>query len=138
LGDSQFVVIRNSEVLLESKEQQVKFNMPYQMGTRSDITPATHAEVYSLQVQPNDYIIMGTDGLFDNVFTKTMVNAVKRGKAPRDVARQLAMKAFEDSKRRNFKSPFEKLAKLHNEKWTGGKSDDITVIVAKVKPKPNP
>lgn len=133
LGDSQFVVIRNGQVILESSEQQVKFNTPYQMGTRSDIKPSTHAEIYTLGVEPNDVIVMGTDGLFDNVFPKTMVHVVKKGKNPKEMAKELSNIAYLNSRKPNVSSPFAKLAKKNKIKWSGGKPDDITVIVAKVK-----
>jgi len=129
LGDSQFLVIRQSQVILESTEQQLKFNRPYQMGTGCDITPLTHADVYSLSIQNDDVIIMGTDGLFDNLFPKNMVNIVKKASNPLEMAKELAKQASLNSKKINIMSPFAKLAKKHHVKWSGGKPDDITVIV---------
>jgi len=132
VGDSQFIVVRNSKVIIESEEQQVKFNMPYQIGTESNMTPRTHAERYVIPVQTGDYIVMGSDGLFDNLQNTAMVNSVKKGGSVTAIAKDIANKAFSHSRDSHIVTPFSKQAQQHNLLWCGGKPDDITVIVAKV------
>jgi len=134
LGDSQFIVVRNLSVILESKEQQIEFNMPFQIGTGSDLQPKLHADKYTLSIQHNDYIVMGSDGLFDNLQTTAMVNSIKKGPkgSCKIIAKDIAQKAYANSLKRNITTPFSKLAKQHNIVWSGGKPDDITVIVAKI------
>eukprot|EP01124_Arcella_intermedia_P033188 TRINITY_DN7883_c0_g1_i2.p1 TRINITY_DN7883_c0_g1~~TRINITY_DN7883_c0_g1_i2.p1 ORF type:complete len:118 (+),score=29.15 TRINITY_DN7883_c0_g1_i2:224-577(+) len=105
--------------------------MPYQIGTDCDLTPKKDAQLYQLSLQPNDYIIMGTDGLFDNLKTSAMLNSIKKGKCS-GIAQDIANKAFVNSRKKNIVTPFAKLAKEHNVSWSGGKPDDITVLVAKV------
>jgi len=137
LGDSGFMVIRNKDTILRTKEQQVKFNVPFQMGTSSDIIPGTHADIYKVHVQPGDIIIMGTDGFFDNLSNKSICNVVQKTKHGKHLdcvklANALAQKAFDNSQNRIVSTPFSMAAKKANIKWNGGKTDDITVIVSLV------
>jgi protein phosphatase PTC7 len=64
LGDSGFLIYRNKggslETIARSKEQTHGFNFPFQVGTEGD--NPNKAEVYSVNVQPNDIVILGTDG----------------------------------------------------------------------------
>lgn len=76
LGDSGFALLRHSngslETVLKSSEQCHGFNFPYQVGTGGDNPGA--ADGYKVPAECNDILIMGTDGLWDNVF----VDDIKR------------------------------------------------------------
>lgn len=77
--------------------------------------------------------MQGTDGLFDNLFTKEIVEIVysNSNMKAKDLATLLANKAFEFSNSKRD-SPFVYNAKKHGYIYRGGKPDDITVLVAKV------
>lgn len=53
------------DLLFRSPEQQYKFNHPYQCGTNYKLPH--HAAEFSHNLQNNDIIVMGSDGLFDNL-----------------------------------------------------------------------
>lgn len=77
--------------------------------------------------------MIGTDGLFDNVFPKELVEMVSANSnmKAKDLATLIANKAFEFSNSKRD-SPFVYNAKKHGYIYRGGKPDDITVLVAKV------
>jgi protein phosphatase PTC7 len=62
------MVLRGGEIVIKTTQQQHKFNFPYQCsapGAGGD-SPAT-ADRYEFTLLPDDLIVMGTDGLWDNV-----------------------------------------------------------------------
>lgn len=89
----------------------------------------------SLELHKQDLVLIGTDGLFDNLFRTTIEEVVNQAKAsqPEDlaqcVANRLLKSAYERSIDPFVDTPFEKAAKKHGRLYTGGKPDDITVIV---------
>ena len=64
LGDSGFLVLRKQgETLItiaKSMEQCHQFNFPYQIGTGGD--HPSKAVVYSVDIEHNDIVVLGTDG----------------------------------------------------------------------------
>ena len=74
VGDSGYCILRldsNAEqkvaLIHESTPQQREFNFPYQLGWGRN---GDHAEValnFTHEVKNGDLIILGTDGLFDNI-----------------------------------------------------------------------
>jgi len=79
LGDSGYLILRprsNDEgkavldKVFRSKEQQRRFNHPYQCGTNCD--PPLDAYDTQHQMKKSDIVVMGSDGLFDNVFDEDM------------------------------------------------------------------
>jgi len=68
LGDSGYVLYSHDpefKQVFRSKEQQHRFNCPYQCGNHNK--SAARAKPNTHTVRHNDVIVMGTDGLFDNV-----------------------------------------------------------------------
>lgn len=59
LGDSGFLVIRDSKLLMKTKEQQHEFNFPFQLGTNSGDRPET-ADIYKHDTKEGDIVILGT------------------------------------------------------------------------------
>lgn len=78
VGDSAMMAIRGGKCVFRTKAQQHSFNFPYQIategveGVRSD-TPQENAETYTFATQPGDVLVLGTDGLWDNVFDEARV-----------------------------------------------------------------
>ena len=83
LGDSGYVIYRAShptegynnkdEIVLtkafRSEEQQYRFNFPYQCGTGCELPHKAFDNEH--EVAPGrDFVIMGTDGLFDNLYDR--------------------------------------------------------------------
>ena len=94
LGDSGFLILRytNSglKIIYKSEEQQHSFNAPYQLtrmprgfAKRHKIIGyfADHpddADNYHCQVMKGDIVLLATDGLFDNLYTKDIINIVNK------------------------------------------------------------
>nr|TKS07904.1 hypothetical protein D5086_0000109440 [Populus alba] len=90
-----------------------------------------------------DTIVMGSDGLFDNVFDHEIVSTVAGHSDVAAAAKALANLASIHSTNSEFESPYSLEArskgfdvpfwkKVLGMKLTGGKLDDVTVIVGQV------
>ena len=100
-------------------------------------------------VNHNDIVVMGSDGVFDNLYDTDIISQCIQPKINlvsgniddiQDTATCISTLAEVTSYKKDFESPFTKSARRHNkteeqiqEKYLGGKEDDITVIVAQVK-----
>lgn len=132
LGDSGFMVIRGADIVFRSKEQQHSFNFPYQLGTGSADMPS-HAISVTVNIQPGDLVIVGTDGLWDNLYDDEIVELATSASEPMTIAQLIARQAHETAASKSVISPFAKAARENGYPLaTGGKMDDISVVVARV------
>lgn len=133
LGDSGFMIIRGLEIVYRTKEQQHSFNFPYQIGTGSADKPH-HSQRIQIEVQPDDLIILGTDGLWDNLFDDDIIDVVANAPSdPATIAQLIARQAHIVANDKDIISPFSKSARSNGYPLaTGGKLDDITVLCARV------
>ncbi|XP_029641640.1 protein phosphatase PTC7 homolog isoform X1 [Octopus sinensis] len=144
LGDSGFLVIRHDEVIHRSQEQQHYFNTPFQLAVapppqRGQIISdsPSMAENSSFGVQEGDIILLGTDGLFDNMNEDMLLDYVSKLKDHRqDNIQKTASKIAEEAHQLAFDpdylSPFALTAIDAGIEIRGGKPDDITVVLARV------
>lgn len=152
LGDSSFIILRpfienkklNFELKYESQEQTHSFNFPYQVGEGGD-NPKS-AEVKNHEVIHNDIIILGSDGLWDNISSNNIIKLmmkyfeIKEDKSDsvlttdlknsQAISEMLTKTAETLSLDSSYKSPF---AERSRGLYHGGKHDDITIIVAQIK-----
>lgn len=139
LGDSGFFVLHGNEVSFKTTPQQYGFNFPYQLALNTYVANRPEqAQGISLPIEPRDVIVMGTDGLWDNLFLEECVEEVmecqNQGFLPREIAKSLANLAQLRSLDKNASSPFQESAESNGFRYPdGGKPDDITVIVSIVK-----
>jgi protein phosphatase PTC7 len=127
LGDSGFIIIRSLKVVLSSKSQQLGWNCPFQMGKDCTLNPKEHADNYTFDLKKGDIIVIATDGLWDNLSNGDVVTLLKTpGEKSADNIVKSA-KAIMNST--TAQSPFAKEARKQKKQWSGGKPDDITVIV---------
>ncbi|CDW72780.1 serine threonine family 2c [Stylonychia lemnae] len=154
LGDSAYMIVRPDphqeqgfELIFRSKEQQYRFNYPYQCGTNYD--PPHHADRQEHDIKHNDVVILGTDGVFDNLFHDQIFQCLKpeinysnpdhpinhfNMTDPQSASNCIANTAEKFSYDKTWDSPFSKGARAAGRnRETGGKDDDITVIVAQIK-----
>ena len=93
LGDSGYMIIRPKldgrlEKVFRSQEQQHFFNCPYQCGAMQPSTIDTlirkgldidqtkltsYAQVEAHEIQHNDIIVLGSEGVFDNLFDEQIM-----------------------------------------------------------------
>uniref|UniRef100_A0A1L8DMB2 Protein phosphatase n=1 Tax=Nyssomyia neivai TaxID=330878 RepID=A0A1L8DMB2_9DIPT len=145
IGDSGFIVVRKGEIVHRSEEQQHYFNTPFQLS----LPPPGHgdnvlsdspdsADTLSFAVKDGDVILVATDGVFDNVPTKLLLDTLKEIEGEQDAvklqmtANTIALMARSLAFDSEFMSPFAINARKNNINAIGGKPDDITVVLATV------
>ena len=143
VGDSGVHVIRDGMCVFQTGEQQHYFNCPYQLGMGSDDRP-TDAEYYVLEdLEPDDTIVCATDGVWDNLYETEMLNILKPAPSsdsstsaplscPELLARAISEASHLHGKDERFLSPFAVNAANHGLSFSGGKLDDVTVVVCRV------
>ena len=79
LGDSGYLLLRRSGLdlvtLYRSKEQTHGFNFPFQVGVGGDDPAEADKEVH--EIEDNDILVLGTDGLFDNLYDNQITDVIK-------------------------------------------------------------
>ncbi|WWC85491.1 uncharacterized protein L201_000355 [Kwoniella dendrophila CBS 6074] len=76
LGDCCLLLIRKGEVVFRTQEMQHAFNFPLQVGTHSRDEPMKDAQRYDIAVKKGDVVILGSDGLMDNLFDEDILEIV--------------------------------------------------------------
>eukprot|EP00455_Lapot_gusevi_P052442 TRINITY_DN7984_c0_g1_i3.p1 TRINITY_DN7984_c0_g1~~TRINITY_DN7984_c0_g1_i3.p1 ORF type:complete len:315 (+),score=57.00 TRINITY_DN7984_c0_g1_i3:72-1016(+) len=153
LGDSGLIILRpqqngSYDIVLRTKEQQHQFNCPYQLsslatkqayrGTLFD--HPNKADSQTLPLQPRDIVIAATDGLFDNIFDKQIVEIVQKivssqpqldqDQCAQQIADLLSVEAHRVGRQTVGTSPFAVNAMRYRYRFVGGKLDDVCVVVA--------
>ncbi|KAJ0044818.1 hypothetical protein Pint_04768 [Pistacia integerrima] len=137
VGDSGFMQFRNKKFIYQSPVQQRCFNCPYQLGNGEKSDRPDIAEELKVMVESGDIVVCGSDGLLDNMFPSEIEEILKGTTGeicPESLAENIAKHALYNSFDRLTDSPFARAAKKAKYKHVGGKIDDISVIVAIIKP----
>ncbi len=141
----------------QSDTKQHEFNTPYQLSypeLKFGTDFAKDGLVYDVPIESGDVLIMGSDGLFDNLFPEDIARLCDGANInPNGTAEILAAAAREKGLMgEEYESPFQlnarkafgdlpiwrRLADLtlkgeSEDRYKGGKLDDITVLVTIVK-----
>lgn len=153
--------------LARTREQQHAFNCPYQLSLlpqpedfpalleegkeklvramerrpKSKTDCPYDADLFDLHVQEGDLLVLGTDGVFDNLYVDEICELAGAAVGPLEadachiteaaqIAQAVAKAAFHRSLDRLAKSPFSEHARQAGLYHTGGKMDDITCVCA--------
>lgn len=134
LGDSGFMLVRNGCAAFKSPSQQHGFNFPYQLDCNNAGDSPSSAMVFKITALPGDVLIVGTDGLFDNLYDEdisgVVFQAMEDGLAPQMTAQRIAELAQLRAMDHIKSSPFSDGAREAGFDYHGGKLDDITVVVS--------
>lgn len=82
IGDSGFIVVRGGQIVHRSEEQQHYFNTPFQLslpppGLDNVLSDRPEsADTMNFPVEKGDIILVATDGVFDNVPMKLLVDTL--------------------------------------------------------------
>ncbi|KAJ3075957.1 hypothetical protein HDU98_006268 [Podochytrium sp. JEL0797] len=156
LGDTTLVVVRNGDMVFRTEEQQHSFNFPFQLGSESKDTPEKDAGDWVFKVKEGDLVILGSDGIFDNLFDSDILEIIRTTTMgptttsptihqiptsrilrtpPHLLASNILSKAREISLDSGpyVVSPFQERAVKEGLYYQGGKVDDLTVVVGIVK-----
>eukprot|EP00802_Teleaulax_amphioxeia_P013354 Tamp_13404.p1 GENE.Tamp_13404~~Tamp_13404.p1 ORF type:complete len:555 (-),score=77.21 Tamp_13404:59-1702(-) len=151
LGDSGLHLIRNGVSVFQTNEQQHYFNCPFQLGMGSDDSPLD-ADYYIIDdLRHGDLLVAGTDGVWDNVYEEELLSLVAddMSSAPRlaeregdaqglevwplePLARAISRTSHLRARDTEYASPFATNAEKEGLKYSGGKLDDITVVVSRL------
>jgi serine/threonine protein phosphatase PrpC len=71
-----FLLLSQLRVKFRTPQLEHEFGCPYQLGHHRYANSPADAELSTLPVVPGDIIIMGSDGLLDNMSDKEMVQQV--------------------------------------------------------------
>ncbi|CAA7406240.1 unnamed protein product [Spirodela intermedia] len=143
VGDCGLRVIRKGRVIFCTSPLEHYFDCPFQLSSEALTQTYSDAVVCSVRLTVGDTVVVGSDGLFDNVFDQEIVSIVSASDDVVDAAKALADLASKHSLDSGFDSPYSLEArtrgfdvpawkKVLGGKLTGGKPDDITVIVGRV------
>ncbi|CAI9770775.1 unnamed protein product [Fraxinus pennsylvanica] len=144
VGDCGLRVVRKGQIEFSTSPQEHYFDCPYQLSSEAVGQTYLDATVTTVELMEGDTVVMGSDGLFDNVFDREIVSVVGSYNNIADAAKALANLAYDHSQNSSFDSPYSQEArardfdvpwwkKIMGMKLTGGKLDDITVIIGQVK-----
>ncbi|KAJ8532590.1 hypothetical protein K7X08_012513 [Anisodus acutangulus] len=136
LGDSGFMLVRNGCAAFKSPSQQHGFNFPYQLDCNNAGDSPSSAIVFKITAAPGDVLIVGTDGLFDNLYDEdisgVVIQAMEAGLEPQMTAQRIAELAQQRAMDQTKSSPFSDGAREAGFEYHGGKLDDISVVVSYV------
>lgn len=142
VGDSQAFVFRPSEgkFIARTEEQWHWFDCPRQLGTNSPDTPEGVGKVVDVQVEEGDLVLVATDGLMDNLWETEVVQEltqwVEAGEGEEQMAEKLVQKAKSVAGDPWGLSPYMERAVEQGLGIEGGKWDDISVVVAQCRRRP--
>uniref|UniRef100_A0A7S0MYG8 Protein phosphatase n=1 Tax=Cryptomonas curvata TaxID=233186 RepID=A0A7S0MYG8_9CRYP len=134
LGDSGMHVLRDGLSAFSTNEQQHYFNCPFQLGMGSDDTPSK-ADYFILdELAEDDVLVLATDGVWDNMYEEDMTRIVQDlAGRPSSIARSLAEMSHAHGRDPYYASPFSTNAAARGLRYMGGKLDDVTVVVSRVR-----
>ncbi|KNA13092.1 hypothetical protein SOVF_119950 [Spinacia oleracea] len=143
VGDCGLRLIRKGQIMFSTCPQEHYFDCPYQLSSETSGQTFLDAMVSSVKLEEGDIVVMGSDGLFDNVFDREIVSTIGSNRDVTEAAKALARLARDHSMDSSFDSPYSSEArtkgndvpdwkKMLGMKLTGGKLDDITVVVGEV------
>eukprot|EP01039_Chlorochromonas_danica_P002702 gene2701-2952_t len=151
IGDSGLMVLRRKarynavspggggdyEMVFETQPQWHSFNTPYQLGHDSRNPTSLYdspesGRQHSIRVLEGDVVLLCTDGLLDNIFTKDLIAIINRNQGKGIAFTQSAVREIVETARcaslgRSNQTPW---SEREGRGRLGGKPDDITVIVS--------
>ncbi|KAK3031511.1 hypothetical protein RJ639_036025 [Escallonia herrerae] len=140
IGDTGFLIVRNGAIWKRSSPMLHEFNFPLRVEKGDD--PSELVEQYRFDLDEGDVIVTATDGLFDNVYEQdiayTVSKSLQANLQAEEIAAVLAKRAQEVGQSASSRSPFADAAQAAGYTgYTGGKLDDVAVIVSLVQKRPN-
>ncbi|RZB50856.1 putative protein phosphatase 2C 26 isoform C [Glycine soja] len=106
VGDCGLRLIRNGHVVFSTSPQEHYFDCPFQLSSERVGQTYLDAAVCNVELIQGDTIVMGSDGLFDNVFDHEIVPTIVRYKDVAEAAKALANLASSHAMDSNFDSPY--------------------------------
>jgi protein phosphatase PTC7 len=133
IGDSYCMVVRDGKVSAKTREISHYWECPYQLSEDSPDRPRDGTKL-NVELIPGDVIIMGSDGVFDNVSDDSLLDLVaKCPPKPTLIAKKICDLSRKQSLDKNSITPYGKQAQRRGDpdyrNGLGGKLDDVSAIV---------
>ena len=152
VGDSGFMLVRGDpgarEVAHRSPHQEHEFGRPFQLGHHDASDDPRDAMLTTFPLDPGDVIVMGSDGLWDNLSESEILAVVERAFKSTGYQRGLGAEsraaaarasgavvsaAYAASMDKRRTTPYSLAATENFDMvYSGGKKDDITAVVVNV------
>lgn len=152
VGDSGFMLVRGDpgkrEVAHRSPHQEHEFGRPFQLGHHDASDDPRDAMLTTFPLEPGDVIVMGSDGLWDNLSESEILAVVEQsfestgyqrgmGAESRAAAARasgaVVSAAYAASMDKRRTTPYSLAATENFDMvYSGGKKDDITAVVVNV------
>ncbi|KAK6163196.1 hypothetical protein DH2020_000060 [Rehmannia glutinosa] len=117
VGDCGVRVIRKGQIIFSTSPQEHYFDCPYQLSSEAIGQTFLDATVTTVELMEEDTVVMGSDGLFDNVFDREIISIVSSCDNVSNaamfvlLAKALANLAYNHSKDSSFESPYSQEAR---------------------------
>lgn len=134
VGDSCCMVIRDGKVTAKTREISHYWECPYQLSEDSPDQPKDGTKL-NVELISGDLVIMGSDGVFDNVNDNTLLDLVTESPVvkPTPLAKKICEVSRKVSLDDNAVTPYSKQAQRRGDAdyqdGLGGKLDDVSCIV---------
>ena len=140
VGDSGYLLMtpsrypREGGIKYRSPHQEHEFGRPFQLGHHAASDKPDDAMVAAHPVASGDAVVMGSDGLWDNLhdseIAELLVEGLRLRESPAALARRIIAAAYEASLAKSGSTPYAQAATEEFDMvYSGGKRDDISVIV---------
>lgn len=137
MGDSCLLLVRDGKVVAQSEDIVHYFDCPYQLAAESPDRPIDGTTLKT-EVIPGDTIVMGSDGVFDNLTKDAICDIVKEGSSAKAIANTISFESRRIGDDPTAITPYAKEAKNIRDggyedykDGLGGKVDDISCVVVR-------
>ena len=134
VGDSCCMIIRDGKVAAKTREISHYWECPYQLSEDSPDQPKDGTKL-NVELVSGDLLIMGSDGIFDNLDDDALLDivAISPSPKPTPLAKQICDVSRRVSLDTTSATPYSKQAKRRGDAdyrdGLGGKLDDVCCIV---------
>jgi len=134
VGDSCCMVVRDGKVTAKTREISHYWECPYQLSEDSPDQPKEGTKL-NVELISGDLVIMGSDGVFDNVNNYVLLDLVAESQSvkPTALAKKICDVSREVSLDKTAVTPYSKQAQRRGDEdyrdGLGGKVDDVSCVV---------
>jgi protein phosphatase PTC7 len=134
IGDSLCMVVRDEKVVAKTREISHYWECPYQLSDDSPDRPKDGTKL-NVELIAGDLVIMGSDGIFDNVSDDMLLDLVAKNAKlkPSQLSKKICELSRKQSLDAEAETPYGKQAQRRGDptfkNGRGGKLDDASCIV---------
>lgn len=132
VGDSCCIIVRNGKITAKTREISHYWECPYQLSDDSPDQPKDGTKL-NVELIPGDVILMGSDGVFDNMSDDLILDVIKSSPLkPTPLAKKICDVSRKVSLDKSSVTPYSRQAKRRGDAdfrdGLGGKVDDVSCV----------